>query len=155
MLPRQPVVCRSVRRRSPLMANRAHIPQHFPPAGNITPSPSESDEPIRLFLFCGDAARRTEAAKRPRNRAFMCSPDQVMTEARLSTLPSALTKGMEPRPPQLHGNGRLRLCGPLGIELVWSGRCRRWPPPKYGPAAVVMRLLSFMRDQLPDRRTRG
>src|SRR6516165_1305178 len=60
---------------------------------------------------------------------------------------------MEATPPRLRGNGRLR--GPLAVELVWCGRCRRWRPTEYGLAAVVMRLLSFMRDQLPDRRTRS
>src|SRR5215471_16393966 len=54
------------------------------------------------------------------------------------------------------GNGRLRLCGPLAVELVWCGRrCPRRRPTEYGPAAVAVGLLSFMPDQLLDRRTRS
>src|SRR5215469_13676409 len=85
----------------------------------------------------------------------MCSPDQLTTEARLSALPSALAKGMEGRVPRLPEDSRLRSCGPLAVELVWCGRCQRRHPSKYRPAAVVMRLMSFLRDQLLDRRTRS
>src|SRR5262249_49693945 len=58
MLPKPPVVCRPTRRRSPSMANRAHIPKRFSTAGIIIPFPLRSDETYLPLLVGGDAARR-------------------------------------------------------------------------------------------------
>jgi hypothetical protein len=62
MLPRPPVVCRLVRRRSPSMGNRTHIPK-VPPCHDNSLPPAKAMKPICLFLFCGDAARHRRATQ--------------------------------------------------------------------------------------------
>src|SRR6516225_5317032 len=52
MLPRPPVVCRSMRRRSPSMANRTHIPKRFPPVWHHNPLPlAKAMKPICSTCF--------------------------------------------------------------------------------------------------------
>src|SRR5499427_10463241 len=62
---------------------------------------------------------------------------------------------MEGRAPRLPEDGKIRLCCPLAVELVWCGRCRRSRPTEYRPATVVVRLPPLLRDQLLDRGPRS
>jgi hypothetical protein len=63
-----------VRRRSPSMANRPHIPKVFPPCHHNPLPPAKAMKPICRFLFRGDAARRRRATVESGRRTTTTSP---------------------------------------------------------------------------------